>query len=122
MLDGRPSTAEFYVDGRSEDGRKTPPEERHFTVVALLDLSELGALRVDLALHKKQLAVKVTVERKDTEVLASRLLPELAHILGEHGFTVEFLRCELKADGSVRGEELRDQPLPEGDGLINIRA
>ena len=122
VLDGRASTAEFYVDGRSEEGRKTPPEERHYSVVALLNLSELGALRVDLALHKKQLSVKVTVEREDTEVLASQLLPELAHTLGEHGFAVEFLRCELKADGSVRGDELRDRPLPEGDGLINIRA
>jgi len=122
ILDGRSSTAEFYVDGRSEEGRKAPPEERHYSVVALLDLSELGALRVDLALHKKELSVKVTVEREDTKILASQLLPELARTLGEHGFAVEFLRCELKTDGSVRGEELRDRPLPEGDGLINIRA
>ena len=122
ILDGRSSTAEFYVDRRSEEGAKTPPEERHYSVVALLDLSELGALRVDLALHKKQLSVKVTVEREDTVALASQLLPELASSLGEHGFAVEFLRCELKTDGSVRGEELRDLPLPEGNGLINIRA
>jgi hypothetical protein len=122
VLDGRSSTAEFFVDRRAEEGAKSPPEERHYTVVALLDLSELGALRVDLALHKKQLSVKVTVEREETVVLASQLLPELAQSLGEHGFAVEFLRCELKTDGSVRGEELRDQPLPEGDGLINIRA
>ncbi len=122
LLDGRSSTAEFYVDGRSEEGRRTPPEERHYSVVALLELSELGALRVDLALHKKQLSVKVTVDRQDTETLASKLLPELAQTLGEHGFAVEFLRCELKTDGSVRGEELRGQPLPEANGLINIRA
>jgi hypothetical protein len=122
VLDGRSSTAEFYVDRRSEEGTNSPPEERHYSVVALLDLSELGALRVDLALHKKQLSVKVTVEREDTVALASKLLPELAQTLATHGFTVEFLRCELKTDGSVRGEELRDQPLPEGDGLINIRA
>ena len=120
LLDGRPSTAEFYVKRRLEQGQTTGPGERHYTVVALLDLSELGALRVDLAMHKKQLSVKVTVERVETEALASRLLPELGETLGEQGFAVEFLKCERKNDGSAKGEELRERTLPE-NSLINLR-
>jgi hypothetical protein len=120
LLDGRASTAEFYVERRFEDGRKTDPEERHYSVIALLDLSELGALRVDLAMHKKQLSVKVTVEREDTEVLAARHLPVLRQTLGEQGFAVEFLKCERKNDGSAKGADLRDRTLP-GNSLINLR-
>jgi hypothetical protein len=122
MLDGRPSTAAFYVERRLDEGQQTAsPEERHYRVVALLDLSELGALRVDLAMHKKQLSVKVTVERVETEALASRLLPELGETLGEKGFAVEFLKCERKTDGSAKGEELRERTLPE-NSLINLQA
>jgi len=120
LLDGRASTAEFYVERRFEDGRKTDPEERHYSVIALLDLSELGALRVDLAMHKKQLSVKVTVEREETELLAVRRLPVLRQTLGEQGFAVEFLKCERKNDGSAKGAELRDRTLP-GNSLINLR-
>ena len=120
LLDGRASTAEFYVERRFEEGRKTDPEERHYSVVALLDLSELGALRVDLAMHKKQLSVKVTVEREETEVLAARHLPVLRQTLGEQGFAVEFLKCERKNDGSAKGADLRDRTLP-GNSLVNLR-
>jgi hypothetical protein len=120
LLDGRASTAEFYVERRFEDGRKTDPEERHYSVIALLDLSELGALRVDLAMHKKQLSVKVTVEREETELLAVRRLPVLRQTLGEQGFAVEFLKCERKNDGSAKGADLRDRTLP-GNSLINLR-
>ena len=120
LLDGRASTAEFYVERRFEDGRKTDPEERHYSVIALLDLSELGALRIDLAMHKKQLSVKVTVEREETEVLAARHLPVLRQTLGEQGFAVEFLKCERKNDGSAKGADLRDRTLP-GNSLINLR-
>jgi hypothetical protein len=109
------------VERRLDEGPQTAPEERHYSVVALLELSELGALRVDLALHKKHLSVKVTVEHKETEALASRLLPELGQTLGEQGFTVEFLKCERKNDGSAKGEELRDRTLPDGTGLVNLR-
>src|SRR6185503_8395337 len=103
-----------------EQGQTSDPGERHYTVVALLDLSELGALRVDLAMHKKQLSVKVTVERVETEALASLLLPQLGKTLGEQGFAVEFLKCEWKNDGSAKGEELRERTLPE-NRLINLR-
>jgi len=120
LLDGRASTAEFYVERRFEEGRKTDPEERHYSVVALLNLSELGALRVDLAMHKKQLSVKVTVEREETEVLATRRLPVLRQTLGEQGFAVEFLKCERKNDGSAKGADLRNRTLPE-NSLINLR-
>ncbi|MEP6600363.1 MAG: flagellar hook-length control protein FliK [Nitrospirota bacterium] len=120
LLDGRASTAEFYVERRFEDGRKTDPEERHYSVIALLDLSELGALRVDLAMHKKQLSVKVTVEREETELLAVRRLSVLRQTLGEQGFAVEFLKCERKNDGSAKGADLRDRTLP-GNSLINLR-
>ena len=120
LLDGRASTAEFYVERRFEEGRKTDPEERHYSVIALLDLSELGALRVDLAMHKKQLSVKVTVEREETEVLATRRLPVLRQTLGKQGFAVEFLKCERKNDGSAKGADLRDTTLP-GNSLINLR-
>ena len=120
LLDGRASTAEFYVERRFEEGRKTDPEERHYSVIALLDLSELGALRVDLAMHKKQLSVKVTVEREETEVLAARHLPVLRQTLGEQGFAVEFLKCERKNDGSAKGADLRDRTLP-GNSLVNLR-
>jgi len=85
-----------------------------------LDLSELGALRVDLAMHKKQLSVKVTVEREETEVLAARHLPVLRQMLGEQGFAVEFLKCERKTDGSAKGADLRDRTLP-GNSLVNLR-
>jgi hypothetical protein len=121
LLDGRQSTAEFYVERRLEPGPNTGPEERHYSVVALLDLSELGALRVDLAMHKQQLSIKVTVESAETEALASRLLPELGQTLGQQGFAVEFLKCEQKTDGSARGKELRERTLPE-TRLINLRA
>jgi flagellar hook-length control protein FliK len=121
LLDGRLSTAEFYVKRRLESAPNTDPEERHYSVVALLDLSELGALRVDLAMHKQQLSIKVTVESVETEALANRLLPELGQALGQQGFAVEFLKCEQKTDGSARGEELREQTLPE-NRLINLRA
>jgi hypothetical protein len=120
LLDGRPSTAEFYVERRLEEGQTASPEERHYRVVALLNLSELGALRVDLAMHKKQLSVKVTVERAETEALASRLLPELGETLGEKGFAVEFLKCERKIDGTAKGEDLRERTLPK-NSLINLR-
>lgn len=122
LLDGRTSTAEFYVERRPDEAQKAAPEERHHSLVALLDLDGLGALRVDLALHRKQLSVKVTVERPETEIFANRLLPELGQALNDHGFVLEFLKCERKMDGSAKGAEVRGRTLPADSGLINLEA
>ena len=122
LLDGRTSTAEFYVERRPDEAHKTAPEERHHSLVALLDLDGLGPLRVDLALHRNQLSVKVTVERPETEIFANRLLPELGHALNDHGFALEFLKCERKMDGSAKGAEVRGRTLPAESGLINLEA
>jgi hypothetical protein len=77
---------------------------------------------VDLALHRKQLSVKVTVERPETEIFANRLLPELGQALNDQGFALEFLKCERKIDGSAKGAEVRGRTLPAGSGLINLEA
>jgi hypothetical protein len=121
VLDGRTSTAEFYVERRLDEARQEAPEDRHYHVVALLDLSGLGALRVDLVLHRKNLSVKMTVEREETEALTRELLPALQQGLDSQGFAVERLSCECRSAGVARGEELREQTLPVDNGLINLR-
>ena len=120
VLDGQTSTAQFYVERRLDEAHTVTPDERHYTVVALLDLSGLGKLRIDLALYRKQLWVKVTVEREQAAIFANRLLPELGQALGDQGFAVEFLKCERTMQDTTGGEELRDRILPE-KGLLNLR-
>jgi hypothetical protein len=119
VLDSQTSTAQFYIEGRPDEARTIAPEERHYTVVALLDLSGLGQLRIDLALHRKNLSVKVTVERTDVETFANQLLPDLGQGLKDRGFALEFLKCERKMEGSTGATELRDRTLPKN--VVNLR-
>jgi hypothetical protein len=119
LVDSQTSTAQFYVERRQDESRTVPPEDRHYSIVALLDLSGLGNLRIDLALYRKNLSVKVTVERPDAEVFATQLLPDLGKALKERGFALEFLKCERKVDGGTDATGLRDRTLPQN--VVNLR-
>jgi flagellar hook-length control protein FliK len=120
-LDGRTGTAEFYVEQREGDDPKEVAGDRHYTVVAFLELATIGPLRIDLALHQNHLSVKVTVEREETLRFTRALMLDLKEALDRQGFMVDFLSCERQPDVRVHHEDVKDRVLLSESHLISLR-
>ena len=118
---GGAASVRMYVE---EDGRgrqSADPERRMFRIATLVDLTGLGAVRVDATLVGLRLAADVVVIDARMEAVASAGLPLLRQRLADLGFTVERLAC-VTGDPAVRtGEDLKRRTMPRVD-LVDLHA
>ncbi len=104
------------------DGKKGPDSSGEgdgpTTVVLLLDMTGLGAIRIDAWISPKRAAVRVTVSEEGAAGFVSGLLPELAGRLSAMGYETHAM-CGVAAQGA---ESAGPDTPPIPAGLLDIRA
>jgi hypothetical protein len=123
MQNGSPETAKVYLrpeedgDGNSGEGKKGGPK----SLVFMLNMTRLGAVRVDVTVGAGHARGFIYVENDDVAAHASESLAELVSALEPAGYRADFV---VKiADRKFLKEELETTASPvTSNGLVNIRA
>lgn len=117
------SSAWLYVSKLEGEGagQQQGPAGRPYSLVTLLELDGIGAIRVDALLTGKRIAARFMVERQDIERAVTALLPILNKGLSHQGYQVEALTARVGEPSVIRGEELRARMVPSLT-LVSVRA
>jgi hypothetical protein len=115
------SSVRLYVERREEGTADRGTGPRPYRIVTMLDLPEVGPIRVDAVFAGKQVTGRVLVERAEVGRFVSGLLPTLHEGLTARGFVVAGLSASVSEPRHVRGEELDVKSVPHRH-LLNIRA
>jgi hypothetical protein len=116
------SSASLYFNRLGGDGTKErQPAGRSYSLVTLLQLDGIGAIRVDALLTGKRIAARFMVERPEVERAVKALLPRLKKGLSAGGYRVETLAATVADLNLIRGEDLRARTIPDLS-LVNLRA
>lgn len=117
------SSAWLYVSKLEGEGagQQQGTSGRPYSLVTLLELDGIGAIRVDALLTGKRIAARFMVERQDIERAVTALLPILNKGLSHQGYQVEALTARVGEPSVIRGEELRARMVPSLT-LVSVRA
>ena len=115
------SAMRLYVERREEGPGRHGNGPRPYRIVTMLELPEIGPIRVDAVFTGKKVTGRVLVERSDVGRLVTGMLPMLHEGLTAQGFVVEGLSASVAEPAHVRGEELDVKSVPHRR-LLNVRA
>ncbi len=123
--DGAMRDARMFLlrgDGESDRTSKSS-DEQAVTVVLLLDMTKLGAMRVDVMVNRSELAVDFEVVETSASIVIRDALAELQEELESSAFEIQHLRVRQAAGQQLSIADLCAPPAP-GDprGLVDVHA
>lgn len=122
MQNGSPETAKVYIkpdedgEGNSGEGKKGGAK----SLVFMLNMTNLGAVRVDVTVGGGHARGFIYVENDDVAAHARESLKELVNALEPAGYRADFV--VKTAERKFLVEELETASSPAPSGLVNIRA
>ena len=113
--------ARMFLQGSPEDASARAAGSRPFTIVLLLDLSQLGEMRVDVELRDERVGLSFQVVEESALCVLSQARDELQQLLEGVGFEVDQLQVRL---APMQALPVADLVLPANDGqaLVDIHA
>lgn len=122
MQNGQPETARIYVkpdDERESSGGEGKKEGKK-SLVFMLNMTKIGAVRVDVNVREGHAAGMIYVENEDVALHARQSLSELVSALEPAGYRTDF--TVRVADKRFLTEELETVASVAPKGLVNIKA
>lgn len=122
MQNGSPETVKVYIkpeeegEGNSGEGKKGGAK----SLVFMLNMTNLGAVRVDVTVGGGHARGFIYVENDDVAAHARESLKELVNALEPAGYRADFV--VKTAERKFLVEELETASSPAPSGLVNIRA
>ena len=95
-------------------------KQRIFKVSLLLTMSELGPLRVDMALLRKEISGLIQVADGETLDFVRMMIPEFKARLKKHDFNVLSMKCEVAAPKNIDYKVFLNDILKDEDKGLNI--
>ncbi|MDY7033411.1 MAG: flagellar hook-length control protein FliK [Thermodesulfobacteriota bacterium] len=95
----RIDNADFYLF-YGPKGKEACDQREDFSLVFLLNVEELGHIRVDTSVKKTDVFCRFTVENHEVAEFINDLLPQLRDRLLSLGYTVEGMDCLVTQDSS----------------------
>lgn len=92
-----PHTARLYVHDHARDARAPQDTPRHVTLVLLLQLTQLGALRVDATVHGTYLTATLRTPEPHVAAFLAAQVPALTARLHDLGFQAA-IQCHADAN------------------------
>jgi hypothetical protein len=122
MQNGQPETARIYVkpDDDRESGGGEGKKEGKKSLVFMLNMTKIGAVRVDVNVREGHAAGMIYVENEDVAAHARRSLAELVSALEPAGYRTDFI--VRVADRRFLTEEMETVTSVAPKGLVNIKA
>jgi len=111
---------QLFLDlGESGEGAKGR-ENKVVTISLLLSLSQLGDLRADFSILKKEITGTFGVSDEAALELISPYLPELDEKLSAHGFLVHDISCKILPPEELSETSLVSRAAAPSEGLLNL--
>jgi len=104
------------VSGYSESGK-----EKQYSVVMQIELSLLGAIRVELVLTGNKIQGRFMVDRQETLEHIEHHIASFFDMLKDRGYTIGYVGCRLVETSEIK-ENLVNEILPQPDSSICIVA
>ncbi len=99
---------------------KAKKKQRVIKVSLLLTMSELGAVRTDVVLLRKEISGNIQVEDSATCSFVKTMLPDLKFSLNRHGFNVLNMDCKTAAPGKLDAKVFLYNILHNKDKGLNV--
>lgn len=104
-----------------QDGEEGPSKQKKgkdvCRITFLLELSNIGPLRADLAIQGKEIEGKFLVASEETKQMIEKSLPFFINRLRDLGFTVKYLECFLQEPRTVTESLLKEIVQEEGHSI-----
>jgi hypothetical protein len=85
-----------------DEGGKQRSNKHFFSVTFMLDLSNLGPVRADLAIKGEGIEGRFLLAKEETKSLIENNLTSFICNLRDRGFTIHRMECHLKEPGVIR--------------------
>ncbi|MCD4715483.1 MAG: flagellar hook-length control protein FliK [Desulfobacterales bacterium] len=91
-----------------EESGKQRSDKTFFSVTFMLDLSNLGPVRADLAIKGESIEGRFLLAKEDTKLLIENNLASFIGNLKDRGFTIHRMDCQLKEPGIIRHSLIKE--------------
>ncbi len=120
---GAMAVAQILIRFPREDASASPEsnKEKQYSVVMQIELSSLGAIRVELVLTGKKIQGRFMVDRQNTLEQIEHHIASFFDMLQNRGYTLGYIGCQLVETGETR-QNLVDEILPQQHNSICIVA
>jgi hypothetical protein len=110
----------LHQEKKSAQGKKED-EHSFYRVSFLLELSNLGPLRLDLTIRGKEIDGRFLLSKKEGILIVEKNLPTLTRHLIERGFVIQHMECHLRKAETVT-QPLIKEILPEEGHSVSLMA
>jgi len=120
FFNGSLNFGQLFFNLDNSDKRKKKKKRRIVKVSLLLTMSELGPLRVDMALLEREISGIIQVADEETCIFVREMIPELKIGLNKHDFHVLSMDCEVAAQEKINNAVFLHDILQDEDQGLNI--
>ncbi len=120
FFNGSLNFGQLFFNLGNTNKRGKQKKQRIIKVSMLLTMSELGPLRVDMALLRKEISGMIQVANKETSTFVKKMIPEFKASLRKHNFHVLSMKCEVATSGKTDFTAFLNDILHEEEKGLNI--
>ncbi len=120
FFNGSLNFGQLFFDLGNTKKEEKQNKQRIIKVSLLLTMSELGPLRVDMALLRKEISGMIQVADEETLAFVKKRIPEFKAGLKKHDFNVLSMKCEVAAPEKTDYKVFLNDILQDEDKGLNI--
>jgi len=103
-----------------DEGGKQKPDKNVFSISFLLELSNLGPVRADLAIKGEEIEGRFLLAKEETKSLIENNILSFISNLKDRGFKIRHMDCHLKEPGLIRQPLLNEIVQEEGNTICLV--
>ncbi len=120
FFNGSLNFGQLFFDLGNTKKQEKQNKQRIIKVSLLLTMSELGPLRVDMALLRKEITGMIQVTNEETLAFVRKMIPEFKASLKKHDFNVLSMKCEIAVPEKTDYTVFLNDILKDEDKGLNI--
>lgn len=98
----------------NDEHKKKEKDRSLYRISFLLELSNLGPLRADLAIREKKIDGRFLLANQESKLIIEKNLPSLINNLQDRGFVVNHMECHLKKPEVIKHSLIKEMIHEEG--------
>ena len=103
-----------------DEGGKQKPDRNVFSITFLLEMSNLGPVRADLAIKGEEIEGRFLLAKKETKSLIETNILSFISNLKDRGFKISHMYCHLKEPGLIRQSLVNEIVQEEGNTICLV--
>lgn len=103
-----------------DEGGKQKPDRNVFSITFLLEMSNLGPVRADLAIKGEEIEGRFLLAKEETKSLIENNILSFISNLKDRGFKIRHMDCHFKEPGLIRKSLLNEIVQEEGNTICLV--